>query len=329
MSYTDEVSIPDVSVWQGIIDFDKFDTAVHAFYARATYGLSQDIRWVRNLTEALARGLPIGGYAYLLSHVDGRAQARAFAQALSQGKKNSRGQYVLQTQLRPVVDVEECKTTATVLAENIRKFLDEFYVITGVRVEVVYSRKYFWDPWLDWTNFATFMDLWVAHYSSTYKEPLIPKAWVRAGKKAIMWQWSADKNGKGPQYGTGSRDIDLNRYFGGLAQLKKDYPGLDFSKGPSTPAPDPEPPQENDKVLAEIMHVQAKAGLNIRNNIKPSIKWGRTPGMTYRTSTIYFTAPFNTPVAVLEVIVDGKNRWARTGLNQYAAIEYDGVTYLA
>lgn len=129
-----------------------------------------------------------------------------------------------------------------------------------------------------------------------------------------------------------SRAMGLEGYgFWSLDQAIKRPDWLLAMKAPGTPVPQPPDPAPEDPedIPVKIFHVKSKDGLRCRSAIIPSVKYGRVPGKTYGSSTIYFVLPYNSPVEVLEVIEDGKNLWARVGQRQYCAIRYDDVTYLA
>ena len=100
------------------------------------------------------------------------------------------------------------------------------------KLPAIYTRKYFWDDNIagdvtDWTIYP----LHVANYT-TAPSPHLPRAW----SDWYLWQLSADGNYKGATYGVESAHVDLNRYRGSLADLRK-FCGLDAQPVPA-PGPD-------------------------------------------------------------------------------------------
>jgi hypothetical protein len=71
---------------------------------------------------------------------------------------------------------------------------------------MIYTGAWWWDgnvmPADKWSSYP----LHVANYTSA-AQPYMPRDW----DEWDVWQWSADGNGKGHEYGADSHDIDLNR----------------------------------------------------------------------------------------------------------------------
>jgi GH25 family lysozyme M1 (1,4-beta-N-acetylmuramidase) len=69
-----------------------------------------------------------------------------------------------------------------------------------------------------------FVDLWIARYTSKRKPwgnllpwPDSPAIKPRDFDDWLFWQYSADGNGKGPEFGASSKSIDLNWFNGDQA----------------------------------------------------------------------------------------------------------------
>jgi GH25 family lysozyme M1 (1,4-beta-N-acetylmuramidase) len=91
------------------------------------------------------------------------------------------------------------------------------------RLPIIYTRQSWWDfyvsKWSGWQE----CDLWVAWYPygelATIPSGRIPRDW----KEWKFWQYSAGGNGKGGEYGCDSKDIDLSRYNGTIADFNARY----------------------------------------------------------------------------------------------------------
>jgi hypothetical protein len=126
--------------------------------------------------------------------------------------------------------------------------------------------------------------------------------------------------------------LDIDGYgFWSLDQAIKRPEWLDAmaEAAGSLPPEEVPAPETGDTVEAKILRVQSKLGLRCRSAIIPSLKYGKTPGVAYSSSTVWFNLPYDTSVEVLETVVDGKNLWARVGQRQFCAIRYDDTIFLA
>ena len=95
---------------------------------------------------------------------------------------------------------------------------------------MIYTGAWWWDgnvmPADKWRNYP----LHVANYTSA-AQPYMPRDW----EEWDVWQWSADGNGKGHEYGADSHDIDLNR-------MKVEFWNKHIGViAPPDPDPDPDP----------------------------------------------------------------------------------------
>ena len=77
----------------------------------------------------------------------------------------------------------------------------------------IYSRAMLWNSLAgDNSPFKRFL-CWVARYHSTITHPwnLWPAGHMQPWDEYDYWQWSADGNNRGYEFGVDSDDIDLNR----------------------------------------------------------------------------------------------------------------------
>ena len=207
----------DISHWQGTVDFAKVRGAGKRFViAKATEGIGfTDDNWSTYRTNARAAGLVVTGYHF--ARPDGnptkpREEARWYVSQLN-----------LQAgMLIPALDLERGGSLGrTALTNWVQQWLDEVYLLTGVR-PMIYVSPSFWRSYLGDTR--TFADqgynvLWVAHWGVS--QPSVPASnW--GGKGWTFWQYTSD----GVVPGISGR-VDLNRYNG--TDLTKVTYGANFS----------------------------------------------------------------------------------------------------
>jgi lysozyme len=83
----------------------------------------------------------------------------------------------------------------------------------------LYTSPYIYrDNILAYDNIWIYVPLWMAHYNGQDPQTGAPQTW---GNDWKMWQYSADGNGKGAEYGVQSADVDLNVYNGTVEEMKE------------------------------------------------------------------------------------------------------------
>lgn len=136
------------------------------------------------------------------------------------------------------------------MQERIGKFLDEFKRLSGLECGI-YTRANWWDAQVATPPGNTdiphiqgdgMRPLWVAHYNTSVTKPDIPFDWEkRYGPGGwTFWQWSADGNGRGAEFGMQSRSVDLNRYNGSIEDFNRQFK-TNIQPLPGSP-PTPPPP---------------------------------------------------------------------------------------
>jgi lysozyme len=188
--------IVDVSHHQGKMNWARAANAgVVAGVARATMGVTgKDEQFDNNWAAMVDNGILRGAYHLFLPQYGGKEQADWFMSVV----KDAPSFYA-------VADVELNTTNVTVLTFRTRLF--EFYNTVEAQwpaTVVVYTRASFWNPYLGPTPFPA--KLWVANYTNAPK-PLLPKSW----SDWLLWQYSADGNNRGAEFGAESCAIDLSR----------------------------------------------------------------------------------------------------------------------
>lgn len=181
----------DVSQWQGVMSWAAaFAAGARYAFARASIGAVIDTQFAANAAGAANAGLLFG--AYLVIHPTQTA-ARHIA-TFEQAAENA----VLDF---PVV--LDCEVNATISQAQYRKLIED--VARGLGGDfIVYTRASWWDVKVGRSAYLENAPLWVAHYGA--QSPTLPRGW----ETWQMWQFSANGNKRGAEFGAQSHDIDLN-----------------------------------------------------------------------------------------------------------------------
>lgn len=199
----------DVSHWQGSINWSKVKASGKQFvFIKASEGTGyKDKQFLNNVKGARAAGLLVGAYHFVnaVNAEKARQEAAHFASRLNEVG----GAAALD--LPPVMDYENNPGKLSKSAINIvaKAFLQEVERLSG-RKPIVYTGNAFVQ------NFDASLsayDLWIARYSST-RVPDDCAAW----QQWDFWQYSDAGQVDGISGG-----VDLNTYYGTLAQLKAKY----------------------------------------------------------------------------------------------------------
>lgn len=191
----------DVSRHQGCMNWARAANAgCVAGVARATMGLQSrdypgyDDQFTANWTGMANEGLRRGAYHLFMPEMDGIAQAAWFIDVVQDPPEWA------------VVDVELNKKALP--KSTFWQRLLEYCMCVNQQWPgsvVIYTRASFWGPQLGGVPWPL-GKLWVAHYT-TGPKPTVPKSWA----DWLLWQFSADGNRRGGEFGTESWDIDLSR----------------------------------------------------------------------------------------------------------------------
>jgi GH25 family lysozyme M1 (1,4-beta-N-acetylmuramidase) len=224
----------DVSKWQGKMNW-KQAVSSGAEYGKIRAGSINNITGVcyedyqlQNNLHAAESILPIGFYWYFRGNHDPIKQADYYSE-------------LVQWSLSRVMwaDVEEQGgLTPERLRDSIAKFVGRIYSNLGVWPGI-YTRSTVWNPYsygdppkrggVAESALWPKLSLWIARYGVSspwvYGSRYKPRDWSTWN----FWQFSADKNGRGREFGADSDDIDLNWFNG-------DRRELDLFFGLSTPA---------------------------------------------------------------------------------------------
>lgn len=186
----------DISHWnspftnQGNIDF---------IIQKVSEGLAVDPAYWDMLPEV--QTVPIrGGYHYFRTEVDPLAQAIFF-----NDHQGGEGFHFL------AMDYEGHGNTLDSLgAAKLWAFYQKLLSLTNKPI-LLYTTEYtlrdnlliYNDAWID-------VPFWVARYDPRLDEQTDSPLFLELGNDWDIWQYSAAGNGKGEEYGVGSKDVDLN-----------------------------------------------------------------------------------------------------------------------
>lgn len=219
----------DVSKWQGVMDWDKADSAGARFaFIRAgsinkvTGVCYTDYQFETNATLAHEL-MPIGFYWYYRPNHDPEKQANYFCDLIREK------QWIMP----PVLDLEaSAGLPPAAVTNSAAAFVLRINEKLGV-LPLLYSRAIWLTDNTVPDDLMMLLDLWIARYTSKGKPwgnllpwPDSPRLNPRDYDDWKFWQWSADGNGRGAEFGASSRSIDLN-YFNGDQDAFDKYIGVE------------------------------------------------------------------------------------------------------
>lgn len=204
----------DVSKWQREMDWYHCREAGARFaYVRAgsitdaSGTCYTDDQFHRN-AEIAPEYMPVGFYWFLRPYHDVLKQAEYFCNLIKPKR----------WLLPPVADIEAFGNLSSEAATiEIVKFIREDFRHLGIW-PMIYTRAALWNSSTLADNLYSSLELWIARYTPK------PSPWGNPGDKDYLkprdwdrwrlWQFSADGNGRGGEFGAKSDSIDLN-YFNG------------------------------------------------------------------------------------------------------------------
>ena len=251
---TDNVLGIDVSKWQGAMNWQKTKSAgAHFAFIRAGYSGSDgganvtDERFEENVTGADSVGLPLGYYWYFRPNYDVNAQADYFCNLIKD--KPRKLPLVMDLEASGNLSPPDVTSRAGDFALRINENVNE--------LPMLYSRAYWLNDNTVPDDLLKLLELWIARYTSKGKPwgnllpwPDSPKVKPRDYDTWVFWQWSADGNGRGPEFGASSKSIDLNYFNGDLAA---------FNEYIGQPVPPPPNGHDHPEYEAEIENLNAIA----------------------------------------------------------------------
>ncbi len=204
--------IIDISKWQGNVNAGTMLAAgVGGIYVKAggtdkNNGSSYTDWRFRENADKFAGRIPIGYYYFFYPHFDGAKQARYFVQLYKSVTWN----------LPPAIDLEDnpLNVNQIVFQREVKAFIDTIQQELNVET-IIYTRGLFWNANLGNPAWAGQYKIWLARYGQGLTHPwdnnpaskLRPLPWT----DWWMWQYSADENRRGDEFGVESHAIDINR----------------------------------------------------------------------------------------------------------------------
>lgn len=198
----------DVSKWQGKMDWAKCKAAGAKWaFIRATVGANYvDPEYESNLAGLSVVGLGQGAYHVVVPRHGGKPVSA------DANMDNFLKIYEPTVEFPVILDCEmtngDNPRHITSVIEGCIRILED----SGHKV-MIYTGAWWWDgnvmPADKWRKYP----LHVANYTAA-AEPYMPRDWdvfEFDEKLWAVWQWSADGNNRGAEFGADSDDIDLNR----------------------------------------------------------------------------------------------------------------------
>lgn len=168
----------DISHHQGTIDWQAVaGTGVIKFaYIKATEGgTHRDTKYLYNIAQARAAGIPVGSYHYFRPNVPVEKQYNNFMQMVN----------ISQQDLIPVIDIEERgQKPSKQICDSVKKFAELARAQWGVS-PIIYTHQQFYNVMLQ-QSFDNHI-LWIARYGIyRYK----PHPTLEDGRRCSVWQYS-------------------------------------------------------------------------------------------------------------------------------------------
>jgi len=245
---TERVLGTDTSHWTGSINFDTMYNAGAKFWItkatdanKLTGYQFEDYKFMEFSRAAFEHDKILTGcYHWLQLSVDPKVAADFYLERYKR----------FYFDFPPVLDFEEHQAIDTGrfsdYAWRAQVWLDHVAQKTG-RKPIIYTAKWFMDYFkLEQVSWMIEYPLWVADYTWTSNTLGYPTRMPKPWSKQAMWQFSADGNKRGAEFGTGAIDIDLNWFDGSYNNL------IDFIGGEIIPEPPPVIPPIQEVILPKL-----------------------------------------------------------------------------
>lgn len=246
---TDRVLGADTSHWSGSINFDTMYNAGAKFWitkATDAYKASpfqyEDSKFMEFSTAAFQHGKILTGcYHWLQLSIDPKVAADYYLERYNR----------FFFDFPPILDFEERYVIDTGkfsdYAWRAQMWLEHVELKTG-RKPIIYTAKWYMDYFKsEYVSWMSKYPLWVADYTWTSNTLGYPTRMPQPWTKQVMWQFSADGNNRGAEFGVDGDDICLDWYEGSYDNL------LSFL-GVTQPTPEPPPfePPTQDMILPSL-----------------------------------------------------------------------------
>jgi len=246
--------IIDISFYQNpsALDYDLIAANVSGVILRFCYGTYKDIYVERHYAELSARGVPLGGYHYIIGSQPMDAQANAFNTATA-GKE---------LKLWCWTDVEDTRAGTKLSRQQVLDY-------AALQPDMgIYTSKSAWQEIMGGA-YLTDRKLWVAHYTAN-PYPLLPTGWDS------WWLWQFTSTGRLPGY---AGNLDTNRFYGDDADFAA-WIGIELPE-----EPEPEPKLFDAKVITTPPN-RLRTRYTPNGNVRPESDWLQSQAIVpvYETS---------------------------------------------
>ena len=213
---TQEVQFPDVSFYQGEIDYRVMRLQTDAILIRVGQNLWIDDEFENNYREAKKSGMRVGGYWFYDDRISPREQAELLVSVLA-GKKFELEIYIdwetsYGGQFKTLKDVvammelvEHANRLGLINVKDVGMYTG-YYWFRGNSNPVVNANQY---------NYLKNKPLWLAWYTLNPLQILIPAPWM----KLTLWQWGTPTWA----WGQATKEIDMNWYNGSREEFELQY----------------------------------------------------------------------------------------------------------
>jgi GH25 family lysozyme M1 (1,4-beta-N-acetylmuramidase) len=297
---------PDVSFYQGEINFYDMRQKTDALIIRAGQNLWKDSRFDRNWLEAKRHGMKRGSYWFYDDRIDPGKQADLWVSVLKDDMP----------EMEIWADWENSYGGAFGGLRNVVAFMQAMEArLPGVKVGLYTGYWWFRDNSNAVTNASQYnylrtRPLFEAWYTSNVANVLIPNPWT----SIFLWQFGTPAVGR--EYGVATQEIDMN-YI--------NMTEADFQIRYSTTTTLPEPPTEPGAIMSRYTITTPSAGARLRpNHDTNNTAHGTIPGGTVLASDEDFVA--NVAQAYQYV----GDRWAKVSyaFNSITYVGWVAVTHL-
>jgi len=235
---TQQKQLPDVSFYQGFIDWDQFKTQSDAVFIRAGQALYKDVQFERNWSESKRRDIIRGSYWFYDDRADPLKQADLWATLLSASRP----------EMECMIDWEINYGGAYGGLKNVVKLMQRMEAL-GFKTGFYTGYYYFITNSNPVTNAAEYdylktRPLWLAWYTLDPSIVLIPKPWQN------LWLWQFGTPAAGYVHGTETLNIDMN-WFNGTSDAFYYYYGQTI--------PQPEGDTEMDYRIKALTNIRTSA----------------------------------------------------------------------
>ena len=210
-----QVEFPDVSFWQGSINWDKMGAAA---IIRAGQNVWVDTKFETNRAEAHKRGMAWGVYWFYDDRVSPSAQADTLARLFESGQP--------QPTMEIFCDWESTFGGKYSGVKNVVAFMQRVEQLLPWARLGMYTGYYFFMAntnallHISQLNYLKTKPLWLAWYTNNFANVKIPRPWTS------LIHWQCGTPARGAEFGVSSIEIDMNWFNGTQDEFIQRYGGV-------------------------------------------------------------------------------------------------------